>query len=64
MWRLQGTPDDFRANPYLWIQMVHEEDHKAVEEQAAQLEGNIELDRTDGATFHVRFKSTPDKVRV
>ncbi len=29
-----------------------------------QLEGTIELDRTGGTEFFVRFKSTPDKVRI
>jgi PAS domain S-box-containing protein len=28
------TPEDFRVNPYLWIQMVHEEDRVIVREQA------------------------------
>lgn len=27
-------PEDFRVNPYLWIQMVHEEDRAVVREQA------------------------------
>lgn len=30
------TPEDFRNNSYLWIQMVYEEDRKAVEDQAAR----------------------------
>ena len=30
------TVKDFRANPYLWIHMVPEEDRKAVEEHAAE----------------------------
>jgi len=28
------SPEDFASDPYLWIQMVHEEDHKVVHEQA------------------------------
>jgi len=27
------TPDEFASDPYLWIRMVHEEDHAAVQEQ-------------------------------
>ncbi len=30
------TAKDFNNNPYLWIQMVHEQDRKAVEEQAGR----------------------------
>ncbi len=30
------TAEHFKENPYLWIQMVHEEDRAAVEEQAAR----------------------------
>ncbi len=31
------TPEDFRVNPYLWIQMVHEEDRAVVQEQAERI---------------------------
>ena len=31
------TPEEFAANPYLWIQMVHEDDRDAVRHQAARL---------------------------
>ena len=55
------TTDDFKANPYLWIQMVHEEDRKAVEEQAACTLSGVKVPalehriiRKDGATRWVR----------
>jgi PAS domain S-box-containing protein len=31
------TAEDFRANPYLWIQMVHEEDQAVVQQQAERI---------------------------
>ena len=31
------TPDEFASDPYLWIRMVHEEDHAAVQEQAGRV---------------------------
>jgi PAS domain S-box-containing protein len=31
------TPEEFKANPYLWIQMVHEDDREAVTEHTAQI---------------------------
>jgi len=37
------TEEDFKANPHLWIQMVHEEDRKAVEEQAVQILSGVEV---------------------
>ena len=55
------TTDDFKANPYLWIQMVHKEDRKAVEEQAARTLSGVKVPalehriiRKDGATRCVR----------
>jgi PAS domain S-box-containing protein len=35
--------EDFKANPYLWIQMVHEEDRKAVGEHSAQILAGVEV---------------------
>ncbi|MFH1146774.1 MAG: PAS domain S-box protein [Pseudomonadota bacterium] len=54
------TPEDFSNNPYLWIQMVCEEDRKAVEDQAARrLSGQPtalehRIIRKDGALRWVR----------
>ncbi len=31
------TPEDFDTDPYLWILMVHKEDHKLVQEQAQRV---------------------------
>ncbi len=31
------TPEEFHANPYLWIQMVYEQDRQAVEQQARDI---------------------------
>jgi len=55
------TAEHFKENPYLWIQMVHEEDREAVGEQAARtLTGERvpalehRIIRQDGATRWVR----------
>ncbi len=55
------TAEHFKENPYLWIQMVHEEDRAAVEELAARtLSGERvpapehRIIRKDGATRWVR----------
>jgi two-component system cell cycle sensor histidine kinase/response regulator CckA len=55
------TAEHFKENPYLWIQMVHEEDREAVGEQAARtLSGERapalehRIIRQDGATRWVR----------
>jgi len=55
------TAEDFRADPWLWIQMVHEKDRGAVEEQAAQVLTGIKakplehrIIRKDGAVRWVR----------
>ena len=60
------TEEDFKANPHLWIQMVHEEDRKAVEEQAAQIlsgarVGPIEhrIFRKDGVMRWIRNQFVP-----
>ncbi len=37
------TSEDYRANPSLWIQMVHERDRGAVEEHAAQILAGIKV---------------------
>ncbi|MBW1796685.1 MAG: response regulator, partial [Deltaproteobacteria bacterium] len=31
------TPEEFASDPYLWIRMVHEEDHALVQEQARRI---------------------------
>jgi PAS domain S-box-containing protein len=53
--------EDFRERPYLWIEMVHEEDRKRVEEQAAQILSGVKVPalehriiRKDGAIRWVR----------
>jgi len=60
------SAQEFKDNPYLWIDMVHEEDRKAVEEQAKQtllgmkvqaLEHRIT--RKDGAVRWVRNTPVP-----
>lgn len=58
------TTEHFKENPYLWIQMVHEEDRKAVEEQAARTLSGMKVPalehriiRKDGATRWVRNTS-------
>jgi two-component system sensor histidine kinase/response regulator len=57
--------EDFADNPYLWIQMVHEEDRKAVEEQAAHILSGVKagplehrIIRKDGAVCWVRNTPT------
>lgn len=53
--------EDFRGKPYLWIEMVHEEDRKRVEEQAAHILSGVKVPalehriiRKDGAIRWVR----------
>jgi PAS domain S-box-containing protein len=53
--------EDFRERPCLWIEMVHEEDRKRVEEQAAQILSGVKVPalehriiRKDGAIRWVR----------
>ncbi len=60
------TEDDFKANPNLWIHMVHEEDRKAVEEQAAQILSGLEVGpiehrifRKDGVMRWIRNEFVP-----
>lgn len=60
------TVEDFKANPYLWIQMVHEEDRKAVEEHASQTVSGVKVPplehriiRKDGAIRWVRNTRVP-----
>ncbi|MBN1840689.1 MAG: PAS domain S-box protein [Deltaproteobacteria bacterium] len=55
------TAEDFRKNPYLWIQMVHEEDRKSVEEQAERTISGVKVPglehrivRKDGSIRWVR----------
>jgi len=55
------TAEDFRKNPYLWIQMVHEEDRKTVEEQAERTLSGVKVPglehrivRKDGSIRWVR----------
>ena len=65
--RITGyTPDDFKVNPYLWIDMVHEEDRKAVEQQAADILSGVKVGpvehriiRKDGAMCWVRNSPVP-----
>jgi len=54
-----GVPEglDFRNNDSLGLHLV-----KILVER--QLNGKIELDRTKGTKFHIRFEVTPDKVRI
>ncbi len=58
------TAEEFKHNRYLWIQMVHEEDRKAVQEQAARSLSGVKVEpiehrliRKDGATRWVRNTS-------
>ncbi len=58
------TAEEFKHNRYLWIQMVHEEDRKAVQEQAARGLSGVKVEpiehrliRKDGATRWVRNTS-------
>jgi PAS domain S-box-containing protein len=60
------TEEDFKANPHLWIQMVHEEDRKAVEEQAVQILSGVEVGpiehrifRKDGVMRWIRNEFVP-----
>jgi len=60
------TEDDFKANPHLWIQMVHEEDRRAVEEQAAQILSGVKVGpiehrifRKDGVMRWIRNEFVP-----
>jgi len=55
------TAEDFRKNDYLWIQMVHEEDRKSVEEQAERTLSGVKVPalehrivRKDGSIRWVR----------
>jgi PAS domain S-box-containing protein len=61
------TAEEFRDNPYLWIQMVHEEDRTSVEEQAARTlsgekVGSLEhrIVRKDGVIRWVRNTPVPN----
>ena len=61
------TAEEFRDNPYLWIQMVHEKDREAVQEQAAQTlsgeeAGPLEhrIVRKDGVIRWVRNTPVPN----
>jgi len=58
---------EFKDNPYLWIQMVHEEDRRAVEEQATQTLSGVKVNplehriiRKDGAVRWVRNTIVPN----
>ena len=60
------TEEDFKANPNLWIQMVHEEDRRSVQEQAVQIlsgakVGPIEhrIFRKDGVMRWIRNEFVP-----
>lgn len=65
--RITGyTPDDFKVNPYLWIDMVHEDDRKAVEQLAADILSGVKVGplehriiRKDGVMRWVRNSSVP-----
>ena len=65
--RITGyRPDDFKVNPYLWIDMVHEEDRKAVEQQAADILSGVKagpvehrIIRKDGEMRWVRNSPVP-----
>jgi PAS domain S-box-containing protein len=65
--RITGyTPDDFKVNPYLWIDMVHEEDRRAVEQQAADILSGAKVEpvehriiRKDGVMCWVRNSPVP-----
>jgi PAS domain S-box-containing protein len=61
------TAEEFKNNPYLWIDMVHEEDRKAVEEQATQTFSGVKVEplehriiRKDGAIRWVRNTPVPN----
>ncbi len=46
------TPEDFETNPYLWLQMVHEEDRRAVEEQASQILSGVRVGPLEHRIIH------------
>jgi PAS domain S-box-containing protein len=59
-------PEDFRVNPYLWIQMVHEEDRAVVQKQAEYILSGQDAQpvehrifRKDGAMRWVRNTLVP-----
>jgi PAS domain S-box-containing protein len=61
------TAEEFRDNPYLWIQMVHEEDRGAVKEQAVHTLSGEKVEplehrivRKDGAIRWVRNTPVPN----
>ncbi|MHA2428429.1 MAG: PAS domain S-box protein [Candidatus Hermodarchaeia archaeon] len=61
------TAEEFKNNPYLWIEMVHEEDRKAVEEQATQTLSGVKVEplehriiRKDGAIRWVKNTPVPN----
>jgi PAS domain S-box-containing protein len=61
------TAQEFKNNPYLWIEMVHEEDRMAVEEQATQTLSGMKVEplehriaRKDGAVRWVRNTPVPN----
>jgi PAS domain S-box-containing protein len=60
------TEDDFDANQHLWIQMVHEEDRRAVGDQAAQILSGVKVGpiehrifRKDGVMRWIRNEFVP-----
>jgi PAS domain S-box-containing protein len=61
------TAEDFQVNPHLWMQMVHEEDRNAVEEQARQTLSGVHVEplehrivRKDGAVRWVKNTPVPN----
>jgi PAS domain S-box-containing protein len=61
------TAKEFKNNPYLWIEMVHEEDRNAVEAQATQTLSGLKVEplehriiRKDGAIRWVRNTPVPN----
>ena len=59
-------PEDFRVNPYLWVQMVHEEDRVIVREQAERILSGQDVQpiehrifRKDGSMRWVRNTLVP-----
>ena len=60
------TEEDFKANPNLWIQMVHEDDRKLVEAQAVQILSGAKVEpiehrifRKDGVMRWIRNQFVP-----
>ncbi len=60
------STEDFRADPHLWIQMVHEKDRNAVQKQAEQVISSVEVAplehriiRKDGVVRWVRNTPVP-----